>query len=449
VGLALGLTQRKDALTFKPDQTSLSGDLSGFGGASVQVDNSLRVAEAYSEVRVPIVQDMPWIKDLSFEGGWRYSDYSTHIHANTWKTGLQWAPSDDIRFRISYQKAIRAPNILELYSPSLVTNTSVVSEDPCAAGAVAPATLQQCLRTGITAAQYGNIPQCPAGQCAILEGGNTALKPEEAKTFSVGFTTRPHWVPGLTASVDYFDIKLRDVIGAIPINVTLTRCLNTGLPEFCSLVVRNPTSGILFGTTVGAGGFINGANINVGASRNRGIDVQASYNLPLADWGVDGWGGLSFSMNGSYLIEASTVPLPGDPAYDCVFLYGPACGNSINPRWRHQLRANWTMPWVDATLSVAWRYIGSAKFEQDTNEPNLGKGTTLKANHVLPERSYIDLAGIWRVSDKFSVRGGVNNVFDQDPPIINSGTVGTGLPNTFPVYDVLGRQFFVGLTANF
>lgn len=449
VGVAFGATQRRDHLQFRPDAAEESGDLSGSGGASVRVDNSLRVAEVYGEARVPLIQDMPFAKDVLFEGGYRYSDYSTGIQAKTWKLGLQWAPVDDIRFRGSFNKAIRAPNILDLYTPQSVTNTSEVSEDPCATGAVHPATLAQCQRTGVTAAQYGNIPQCPAQQCAVLTGGNPNLDPERAKTFTIGFTSRPRWIDGLIFSLDYYHIKITNEIGSIPLGVSLQRCLNTGEQAFCSAIVRNPANGILFGTTVGAGGYINGGNLNVGAGTNAGIDIQAAYNLPLSSWGIDNWGGISFNLDGSWLLKNTTVSLPGDPSYDCTGLFGASCGNTVNPAWRHTLRVNWTMPWAPATISVAWRYISSVKNENDTNEFSVGSGTTDPFNHTLPERSYIDLSALWRVNDKFSIRGGVNNLFDQDPPLINSAYVPSGLPNTFPTYDLLGRQLFVAFTANF
>jgi iron complex outermembrane recepter protein len=448
-GVALGVTQRRDHLQFTPDAAEESNDLSGSGGASVRVDNSLRAAEAYGELRLPLIQNMTFVKDLEFEGGYRYSDYSTGIQAKTFKVGLQWAPVDDIRFRGSYNKAIRAPNILELYTPQSVTNTSEVSEDPCAANAVSPASLAQCLRTGITAAQYGVTPQCPAGQCATLTGGNTQLSPERAKTYSFGFTARPRWVDGLTASVDYFHIKQNDSIGAIPLGVILQRCLDTGDQQFCSQIVRNPVNGILFGNTVAAGGYINGTNVNIGSGITSGIDVQASYNLPLSDWGITNWGSISFDLSGSYLLKDTTVPLPGDDAYDCTGLFGSQCGHTVNPVWRHTLRANWTMPWTDATISVAWRYIAGTKFEEDTNEPSIGEGTVDPFNHTVPERSYIDLSGLWRVNNAFSVRAGINNLFDQDPPLINSDIVGGALPNSYGAYDFLGRQMFIGLTASF
>lgn len=448
VGVAFGVTQRRDHLEFSPDAAEESGDLSGFGGAAVRINRSLRAAEAYGEIRVPLIQDMAFAQELLFEGGFRYSDYSTGIQAKTWKVGLQWQPVEDIRFRGSFNKAIRAPNILELYTPQSVTNTSDVSEDPCATGALNPATPAQCANSGVTAAQYGVIPQCPANQCAVLTGGSTELLPERAKTFTVGFTTHPRWIPGLTASLDFYRIKQQNLIGAIPLAIILDRCLTTGDDTFCSQVVRNPSNGTLFGTSAAAGGYINGTNVNIGAGTNSGLDLQANYALPLEDWGIEGIGKVSFDLAGSYLLKNTTVPLPGDEAYDCTGLFGPQC-TSMFPKWRHTVRANWTMPWVDATLSLAWRYVGEVKYENDTEEPSIGSGSNNLFSHVLKAQNYFDVAAQWHVNDKFSVRGGVNNIFDNDPPILANAIVGGALPNTYTTYDLLGRRLFIGITANF
>src|SRR5581483_3254407 len=172
------------------DQAELSNDLSGFGGASTAIHASLSVTEGYGEVRAPILQHKPFAEELTLDGGYRRSHYSTGVDADTYKVGFQWAPVSDIRFRASYNRAIRAPNIIELFNPQSVTNTSEVSVDPCAPTPTGPATatLQQCMNTGVTAAQYGNggstnhIIQCPSGQCAVLNGGNPKLTPERANT---------------------------------------------------------------------------------------------------------------------------------------------------------------------------------------------------------------------------------------------------------------------------
>ena len=447
VGVAFGFHTRRDHLTFQPDAAQRGGDLSGAGGASTIIDNSLRVTEGYGEARLPLIQGMAFVKELTAELGFRHSDYSTGAKADTYKIGGQWAINDAFTIRGAYQKAIRAPNILELYRPQSVTNTSQVSEDPCAAGAVRPATLAACMNTGVTAAQYGVIPQCPSGQCAVRTGGNPLLDPETARTFTVGFTARPAIIRGFTASVDYFEIDLKNIIGAIPLGVILRRCLDTGAQQFCSQINRAPGNGIIFGTSAVNGGFINGTAVNIGAGTTSGIDVQANYNLPLEDWGIDSWGGLSVALAGSYGLKASTVPLPGDPAYDCNGLFGAQC-QTVNPKWRHTLRFNWATPW-NVLLAATWRYFGEAKYEQDTNEPTIGLGAVNRFNHILPERSYVDLSAVWNINDMFTVRAGANNIFDQDPPLVNNRISQTGSPNSYPTYDLLGRRLFMGFTARF
>jgi iron complex outermembrane receptor protein len=130
-----------------------------------------------------------------------------------------------------------------------------------------------------------------------------------------------------------------------------------------------------------------------------------------------------------------------------VGLFGTQC-ESLFPRWRQTLRVNWATPW-NVTLSATWRYMGGVKLETDTNEPTIGRGTVDRFNHTLPQRSYLDLAALWHVNDRISFRAGVNNVLDQDPPLVNNRLSGTGSPNTYPSYDLLGRKLFMGLTANF
>jgi outer membrane receptor protein involved in Fe transport len=459
VGVAAGYQFRRENLQFQPDVAQLSGDLSGAGGASTPIDNSISVRELYTEARVPLIQDAPFADEILLEAGYRYSDYSIGIETNTYKVGLQWSPSEDIRFRGSYQSAIRAPSILELYTPQSVTNSASLQVDPCAPtqdanGNIIPATatFEQCARTGVTAAQYGNggttntIVQCPSGQCAVLTGGNPDLQAEEAKTFSLGFTTTPRFLPGLVASLDYFHIELEGTIGTVGQNILVNKCL-AGDQSSCSQVVR-ATNGTLFGTSQATGGYVNGTGINVGAGTTEGIDLQANYDLPLEDWGFDRYGDLRVSLIGTYLLKTTTIPVPGDPEYDCAGLFGPTC-QTVNPEWRHTLRLIYTTPF-DVQVSAAWRYIGTTTLDTISGEPTISApGNTEGFNRELPERSYLDLSATWQLSDALTFRAGVNNVLDQDPPLVRNGVASTGQPNSFQTYDLLGRRLFVGLTASF
>jgi outer membrane receptor protein involved in Fe transport len=447
VGIAAGFQVRRDTLTYTPDQAELSNDMSGFGGAAVSVNNALSVSEGYVEVRAPIVQDRDWFHDLSLNSGYRYSAYSTGINANTFKGGGEWAPTTDFRFRGGFNRAVRAPNIIELYTPQSVTNTSVVSEDPCAAGAAHPASLAACLNTGATAANYGRIPQCPANQCAVLQGGNPDLQPETADTYTVGGVFTPRFIPGLQASIDYYHIDLTNIISNIPLGVSLNNCLAGNL-TYCKNIIRNPVNGILFGNTVGAGGYFVGTNVNVASEIVQGLDIQGSYRLPLSRFGHDDWGSLSFTLNGSVNMGWQHTPLPGAKTYDCQGLFGPQC-QGVYPEWRHNLRMTWSAPHnVDA--SITWRYIGGAEYEADSSQPTIGGSKTPDPlAHTIPAVNYMDVAVSWRVRPQLTLRAGVNNILDQDPPLIENAIVGNANPNSYPVYDLLGRQLFLSLTAKF
>jgi iron complex outermembrane recepter protein len=447
LGVAGGFQIRRDTLTYTPDQAELSNDMSGFGGAAVSINNALGVTEGFGEVQAPLVQDVGFVHDLSLNAGFRYSSYSTGINANTFKGGGEFAPTSDIRFRGGFNRAIRAPSIIELYTPESVTNTSEVSEDPCAANAVHPATLAQCLNTGVTAAQYGHIPQCPANQCAVLQGGNPDLKPEQADTYTLGVVATPQFIPGFQASVDYFNIDLNGVIGSIPLGVSMTNCL-AGIQTYCKNIVRNPVNGILFGTVVGAGGYLVGNDVNVASEVVSGLDIQASYRLPLSRFDHDSWGSLLFSLNGSYDLGYKTTPLPGAQTYNCEGLFGPQCGG-VFPAWRHMLRMTWNAP-HNLQASVTWRYIGGAEYEADSNQPTIGGNTTPDPiAHTIPAINYMDLALAWQIKPQLTIRAGVNNLLDQDPPLIENSIVGNANPNSYPTYDYLGRHLFVSLTAKF
>jgi iron complex outermembrane receptor protein len=460
VDVSLGISSRDQKYNYAPDQASQDNDLSGFGGAGTIISNkTLDVVEYYGEFRAPLIQDKPFIKDLVLSGGVRYSDYSTGVTPLTYKAGLEWAPTDDIRFRGSFQRAIRAPNIVELYNPLSVTNTSDVSVDPCSPTrdptthvlTPATATAAQCLNTGVTAAQYGNggttdtITQCPAGQCAVLNGGNINLKPETANTFSIGFTTRPSFLKGFTGSLDYYHIDTKGLIGSVPLDTTLNNCLTTGQAFYCGGIVR-AANGIIFGTSVSAGGYINGQAENTGGGVNDGLDVQLTYDVDLNDWHLGDHGRVIFDLNGSAILKAETQPTPGALKYDCAGLFGNTC-QTVDPQWRHNFRVSWRTPW-DVMVSGNWRFLSSVEYEGNTTDPTLTKGKIDTFDHI-PDYNYFDVSAQWNVRKGVVLTAGVNNVFDKNPPLLNNTITGTGTPNSYPTYDILGREGFVALSAKF
>jgi outer membrane receptor protein involved in Fe transport len=442
VRVALGVEYRREHLTFRADKALGSGDLSGGSGASTNIDNGFGVDEYFGEVRVPIVQEKTGVHDLTFEGGYRNSKYTTAVgNVNTYKLALQYSPSENYRFRYAFQRAIRAPNIIELFNPQTVTQSTSLVVDQCA-GAAPTASLAACQRTGVTAAQYGLIPQCPAGQCAVLLGGNALLRPEIANTYTIGLTTSPLFLPNFTGSLDYFHIKVEDEIGTVPEDIIFNDCLTSGTPSSCAQVVRT-TQGFLFGQTVAGGGYVSGTNVNTAVAVTSGWDLGATYHHALPGK----WGSLQVGLNGALMKSNSTKTYKTAPTYECNGLYGNSC-QTVNPKWRHQMRFSWQTP-ANLLVSLQWRYIGGVTLETTTTQPVIGRNTPDTFEGKLGAVSYLDLAAVWTVRPKVELRASINNLSDRDPPLVSSLITGTGAPNTYPTYDLLGRVVSIALTARF
>ncbi|HEX8234125.1 MAG TPA: TonB-dependent receptor [Caulobacteraceae bacterium] len=448
LGIALGAEYRREALELTTSREFQTGNLSGGGGTTASVPrSSFDVKELFTEIRIPIVQDAPFFRTLQLEAGFRYSDYSSAGTVESYKLAAEWAPVDDIRFRASLQRAVRAPNVLELFSPQ--SSALFGGNDPCA-GASPAFSLAQCQAQGVTAAQYGKIVQCPAAQCQQLIGGNPNVTPEESDTFAVGLVFTPTFFRGFTATIDFFDITVENLIGTIGATTIIQQCGATLDPTFCSLITRDPGTGALFieGTS-----FVSNINLNTGSLKTQGIDLEMNYRTSFADMGMGEWGTIGINFVGTFTDSLEIQPLTNGGSYDCAGLFGLTCGTPI-PEWRHKLRVTWGTPW-DVQVSVNWRHFSSVELDTNQNDPFLNGGFVDTADAEIPSYNYIDLSGTWAVRDGTTLRFGVNNLFDKDPPILDSNNVGVSAPpfgngNTFPqVYDSLGRVFFVGITADF
>jgi len=457
VAVNIGYEARNEHLQFEPDSAEKSGQLSGAGSAAVAINRSISVNEQFIEVRAPLVQDKTGIKDLLFDTGFRRSDYSTSGPVNAYKFEVQYAPTDSVRFRASYQRAIRAPSIIELYNP-LNVGLIQLGNDPCAPPA--SRSLADCLHT-VSAAQAaaftaaynaGTIPQATLGQLSQLTGGNPNLKPEQADTYTYGLTFKPSMLPNFTGSIDYYNIKLKDTVGVLPANIIMANCLDTGDPGYCNRIVRTPSTFGLVGNSLNSLGYIQQTNVNIGANQVSGVDLQGGYKLALPS----GWGSLAFTMNGAYLLKSTTTPTPVSHTFDCAGLFGSTC-QTVNPKWHHIVRASWLTPW-DMNVSLTWRYIGSVKLDNNDPDPSLHYAVTgwtfLPPGYNafdarFPSFSYFDLAATWDARKNLQLRAGISNMFDKDPPLASYEIISGGAANTYSTYDQLGRQLFVSFTAKF
>jgi iron complex outermembrane recepter protein len=436
-----------------PDAEFANGDLAGQGGARPGVQGGIISREGFFEARLPLVEDMAFTKALDVETGYRYSNYSLGFKTNTYKFGVDWAPVSDVRFRGSFQRAVRAPNVVELFAPQSVNLDG--NTDPCA-GTTPTYSPAACARTGVTTAQYGHILANSAAQYNGLTGGNPVLAPETALTTSFGIQFTPTFLPNFRMNVDYFDIKIENVIETIGADTILKECLTAD--QFCNDIHRNNLGSLWIGTT----GYVVDALANVGKLEEKGVDLDLAYTLDMAAMGK-----LHFGVSGTYLNAYTVTPLAATGAnYNCAGLYGLAC-SSVSAgagtpayRWRDTFRTTWTTPWSGVDVSVAWRYFSSVKLEQLSGNPliaaaagaTIANGGISNTDSHIASYSYIDLTAGVKLADKVTVRVGVNNLLDKSPPVIGSnnlpGTSGNG--NTFPqVYDALGRFLFGQVIVQF
>ncbi|PHZ84335.1 TonB-dependent receptor domain-containing protein [Paremcibacter congregatus] len=418
-----GVEYRKESFERSSDQLFEEGLLLGQGGATASVDGSYDTKEVFGELFIPLMQGAEFAQDLSLELAARYADFSTTGSSFTYKAGLSWRPIDEIKLRASYNRAERAPNVLELFLPQ--TEGLWGGEDPCS-GATPTLTAAQCALTGVSAAQYGNIGPSPADQYNSFGGGNPDLEAEVADTFTVGFVATP--IDGLTVSVDYWDIKISGLIDSIDEELSVTQCGLTGNPVFCDLVTRAPNGSLWLGKA----GRVVATTQNLGFTRQRGIDVVGDYRVDLGD------GTLSVDMVGTYLLKKYTQEIPdfAPSEYECKGKFGSNCFPS--PKWRHAMRVGFDSNdfW---RVTAKWRYYGGVKNED---------ATATGVNAEIAAQSYFDLTTNFVVTENIELTAGVNNIFDKEPPIV-TGTYSTNA-NTFAgFYDTLGRYLHMSVTASF
>ena len=470
VSFAVGGEFREYRASQISDSLSRSGDLGGGGGAAPNIDGGFNVYEAFGELIVPIVADRPFFDELQLEAGIRYSDYSIDapgspgFNTTTWKVGGSWAPIDGLRFRGNYARAVRAPNIGELFSPVNTTLTSL-SDDPCAnvrdngtlvPGRTTPAGELRavCLAQGAPVGQIGSIPLPTAGQANTTGGGNINLNPEEATTWTVGVVFQPDFVPGLSLTVDYYNIEITGAITSPTTSDVITACFGapTGVnfnpaagastSPACTGIRRNPLTGSLAGDPSITGGLPQSLS-NLGLLRTDGIDATLNYQRDL------GFARLALNANLNYQFENSFQAVEGISFLrDCVGFYSTDCGLPI-PEWTWNVRT--TLSFDNVDVSLLWRHIEGTVLEAG----NVGFVGTLPASAGplagrvvdftrVRSYDYFDLSTRFQVDDHLTITLVVQNLFDREPPLVGgeAGTLSQNGGNTFPsLYDALGRRF--------
>jgi outer membrane receptor protein involved in Fe transport len=429
----IGAEYRKDKLDYLPDEAARSGDLAGQFESPV-IDGSTSVKELFAEAEIPLISNR-LIERLAIEAGYRLSWYGAEgakFSTDAYKIALDITAVPGLRLRASQQRAVRAPNIIELFSP-IASDFFLI--DPCA-GVSPLATSQQCELTGLSPARYGqviSVPDLNFFAYNALLGGNQDLQPEIARTRTVGLVLEPHFLRNFNATIDWWQIRLNDAVAYVDGDTIMENCIASGDPVFCERIHRDANGSLWLSPQ----GFIDTRNFNIGSVKVQGVDIGVNYRHDL---GRIGHASLEFtgSYLDKYIVDNGGISTP----YECAGRYGFGCNTNPVPKWRHTARVTWEAR-DTVTVSMFWRYTSDLKF--------LGFfGFDPVPPPKVPAQSYFDLATIFRFEPNYTLRLGVNNIFDREPPLVLFCGSGACNGNTFPQwYDPLGRYFFAGVTVNF
>jgi iron complex outermembrane recepter protein len=494
-----GASQAADLLAQTP------GELGGAGGADPTIDGGYDVYEAYGELVIPVIQDKPFFEDLTLEAGARYSDYSIDgaggYNTFTWKAGGSWTPTSGLKVRGNYSRAVRAPNIGELFTPQSVGLTNL-GVDPCAG--TAPTTNANlravCLAQGAPVGTIGSIANPTAAQANITTGGNLNLKPEKANTWTLGVVWQPDFLPRFSMSLDYYNIKVTEVLGTPLPGDIITACFGglsaaSATDPACTSIRRNPITGGLDGDPAITGGLFGLTN-NLGRLFTDGVDLLMNYNTDL------GFADLSLSFVGNWTRSSKYQAdvAAGSLNRECVGYYSVNCSftGSIQPELQFSQRTTLSFDTVD--ISLLWRWIDGVQFEPEqlaadiaaadgANRNAAGGLLTLpttaaqigatgfqgcpnfdgsNTGYALGEdpggcvvepgfrnigaKHYFDLTGRWNINENVTFTVSVQNLLDSKPKLVGNtiGSTTFNSGNVFPsTYDALGRRYAASVKLKF
>ncbi|HMO74940.1 MAG TPA: TonB-dependent receptor [Sphingopyxis sp.] len=455
VGVAFGIDYRRDSQQLRGDILSQSGGTTG--NAVPNFGGSISAIEGYGEVSVPLLADVPGAHLLSVDASARVAHYDIERVGTvfSWRGGVQYAPIRDLRFRAQYARAQRAPDIAELYSPPR-GNFEVVADEcsgvtPTTAGRLAA----NCrLDPGIQAlfaaqAEAGQTQRFTQSGNSLYSpnGGNLDLKEETADTLTLGAVFAPRFIPGLTLSVDYYDIRIRDAIDANTNRDIQLQCYDTDVPRaenpFCADITRNPVNGQIAQLVQ--------RQVNLARFDTRGIDVALAYRFRLDDaLGIPGRFDLRY--DGTHVLKQK-VEFQGLDGLVVNDLAGDLAEGSF------KYRARGSLGWRLGDFRIRW----STTYYGKINDSNILRDqyrALLATNPNAEVPMFLNIGDVWEhdlflsfdVKDggkEFRLYGGVKNLFDSTSPFLPSGTNSGRLTNQNGVYDIAGRRFYAGATVKF
>lgn len=428
VSFVVGGEYRKEEALSIPSLLELQAgqagyDISWLGEAAI-LKGGFEVKEAFAEVYLPLLRDLPFVDNLTVNGAYRYSEYSTAGGAESWNLGLRWDITESIGLRSSVAQATRAPNISELFLPE--QQTFALLSDPCdddnyQAGVnpgVREANCRAMLGIGAGAPYTFNNTSSSAIEGRV--GGNSELGTEQASTFTAGAVFRPTFLPGFSLALDYYEIELEDAIQFFSAQAIVDKCYDLPQPnQFCDLISRSSTNKFIDGFEQFA--------VNVASYKTAGWDLSVRYLLDPADFGVTrDIGRFGFSLTANKLNQLTFTEDPSDP-----LSVNETVGQAQVPEWQASFDVSWE--WKDVFVNYGYSWFDETRrFEGRPDnfiDPKY-KNYAAKSVHDIQVRYAVD--------DRVEIYGGVNNIGDQQP---DRGLV------DYPV-SPLGRYFYLGMNMS-
>lgn len=422
IGFAVGAEYRRETSDSTPALEIQEGLT--WNGPTAPTYGSFDVTEAFVEFNLPVLVDAPGAHRLSFGAAFRASDYSTVGSTNAWKVDAVYAPVESMTFRGTYAQAVRAPNVSELFSPETTTYHFIV--DPCDIAELNNGSSTReanctALLEGMGIDPNTFTPSNTPQATLYTEGtysGNTALMEETATTWTLGLVLRPEFAPGLSLSLDWYDIEIEDAINTPAAEELARLCVDQPTLDnaFCPGIGRDPETGYIVGFSVQPD--------NVASFRTAGLDVALDYHLP-----TENVGDFHIQLTGGYLNRLEFISSPGAEVDSDL-------GETYYPKFSATLDASWTKGPLTLSYGINW-YSETDRFEREVlrGDPDYSDSRYFRVKQKWDH----DFSLAYDVNDQVNVYAGVNNLFDQRPEFGYA---------SYPI-SAMGRYFYAGARVNF
>jgi outer membrane receptor protein involved in Fe transport len=376
-------------------------------GPSTSPSGGYYVWEVFGEALVPLAVDRKFARTLDLNTAVRYANYQGSGGIMAWKLGLDWAPLNDVRFRATASRDVRAGTLSERFDTTRGPGTVT---DPFSGT---------------------NVPQV----FSQIAGGNPGVKPEKADTLTFGAVYQPSWLTGFGISADVYDIDIKDAIGQLTVQNIVDQCF-AGVQSLCALISRDSD---------GAINEIRNVFINIAQAKTRGIDIETFYNRPITLFG--GNETLRVRAFATYVAENSTIAQAGAPKIDRAGQTGPAGaggGNNGAPDWQANVSLGYSNGGFSA--SIQERYISSGMYNSTYTAADINDNTVDAAYYT---NLRLGFESELNNGTGYEIYANVTNLFDADPPLA-PGFIFTGTSHTnTTLFDTIGRRYNLGVTVKF